>query len=72
MTLTLNITAEDIAHGLSSSDDNNDPTKSEAFQLIVAIDKAQESYEFTQALIEHLQRELDIEDEHLNSLKYPE
>lgn len=65
MNITISGTPKEIIKMLDFDSLNSglDPRKSDAFKLIVEIDRAQESYEFTEAVIKHLQLQLDLEDE---------
>lgn len=65
MNITISGTPEEIIEMLDFDDFNSglDPRNSDAFKLIIEIDRAQESYEFTEAVIKYLQTQLDLEDE---------
>jgi len=63
MTISLKGTPEEIAKSFDFGyAEGLDPTKSDQFKLIVAIDLAQQSYEFTEALFNHFKKELEKED----------
>jgi hypothetical protein len=65
MEINISGTPKEIAKMLNFTNFNSglDPRKSDAFKLIIEIDRAQESYEFTEAVIKYLQTQLDLEDE---------
>jgi hypothetical protein len=63
MNININGTPEEISKMLDFGyNEGLDPTDSDAFNLIVAIDLSQESYEFTYAVYQHFKREIEKED----------
>ena len=63
MTISFERTPEEIVESIDFGyAEGLDVTKSDQFRLIVAIDLAQQSYEFTEALYNHFKKELEKED----------